>query len=225
MVKCIFTTKATTQQYNRIERQRFQFTCARERICAEKLRRTFFRSEASPRLSGFRPISPASEPLVSFSPQPHHSFRPNFPAHLQKPPATQANPCLPPSLIWIPIPIPSLCPLPSQVPEVVNSGCIKSRKDRTTTSRINRSITVKLEVATKHSETRVFSQQGKRAMHTRVNQDRSAPKSDDIMQLPVKCLDPCLPPFTFAFQRLSGSLLYPVFCFLVSFESELFSKW
>ena len=30
---------------NRIERQRFQSTCARERICAEKLRRTFFRSE------------------------------------------------------------------------------------------------------------------------------------------------------------------------------------
>ena len=30
---------------NRTERQRFQFTCARERICAENLRRTFFRSE------------------------------------------------------------------------------------------------------------------------------------------------------------------------------------
>ena len=36
---------------NRNERQRFQFTCARERICAEKLRRMFFRSEprSSPR--------------------------------------------------------------------------------------------------------------------------------------------------------------------------------
>ena len=49
MIKCIFTTKATAQQYNdqynRIERQRFQFSCDRERICAEKLRRTFFRSE------------------------------------------------------------------------------------------------------------------------------------------------------------------------------------
>ena len=48
MIKCIFTTKATAQQCNRIERQRFQFTCARERICAEKLRRTFFRSEDPP---------------------------------------------------------------------------------------------------------------------------------------------------------------------------------
>ena len=35
----------TTTESNGSGRQRFQFTCARERICAEKLRRTFFRPE------------------------------------------------------------------------------------------------------------------------------------------------------------------------------------
>ena len=47
MVKCIFTAEATAQQrqQNRMATFLFQFTCARERICAEKLRRTFSRSE------------------------------------------------------------------------------------------------------------------------------------------------------------------------------------